>query len=93
MFYTKVFLPKENEQDINTERLLFDDFQKHTEVLKRMLKEDDEIKPFNNVNNTFTNIFANSLINNMEFKKVFNDKPFSISVMIKKNTKDLKNRR
>jgi hypothetical protein len=68
----------------------FDDFQKHTEVLKRMLKEDDEIKPFNNVNNTFTNIFANSLINNMEFKKVFNDKPFSISVMIKKNTKDLK---
>lgn len=93
MFYTKVFLPKENEQDINTEKLLFDDFQKHTEVLKRMLKEDDEIKPFNNVNNTFTNIFANSLINNMEFKKVFNDKPFSISVMIKKNTKDLKNRR
>lgn len=93
LFYTKVFLPKENEQDINTEKLLFDDFQKHTEVLKRMLKEDDEIKPFNNVNNTFTNIFANSLINNMEFKKVFNDKPFSISVMIKKNTKDLKNRR
>lgn len=86
-------MPKENEQDINAEKLLFDDFQKHTEVLKRMLKEDDEIKPFNNVNNTFTNIFANSLINNMEFKKVFNDKPFSISVMIKKNTKDLKNRR
>jgi hypothetical protein len=34
----RCFLPKENEQDINTEKLLFDDFQKHTEVLKRMLK-------------------------------------------------------
>ncbi|WP_154570688.1 hypothetical protein [Campylobacter portucalensis] len=58
-----------------------------------MLKEDDENKPFNNINNTFTNIFANSLANNMEFKKVYNDESFSISVMIKKNTKDLKNRR
>lgn len=66
---------------------VIDDFKKHIEVLKRILKDDDEIIPFDKIEAAQSEIFVYHQPDNTRYEKIFSDELFGVSIEVEKNTK------